>query len=86
VIAVSGEPPSRWTLITQAIRAKVREFAAAAARVTARIVDDVGRVAKRIGLPIAAPVLIAAAGLIGLMLLLRAVPSARGAVQERSAS
>jgi hypothetical protein len=86
VIAVSGKAPSRWTVITQAIGAKVRELAAAAARVTSRIVEDVGRVAKRIGLPIAAPALIGAAGLFGLILLLRAVPSARGAVEEWSAS
>jgi hypothetical protein len=84
LIAVSREAPSRWTLIAQAIGDKVREFAAATARVNARIVENVGRLAKRIGLPIAAPVLIATAGLIGLVLLLRAVPSARGAVQVRS--
>jgi hypothetical protein len=92
-IAVTSEAPSKASLLLESFRGSWHRLpdtlAAAAARITSGIGEAAGGIAKGVGLALVKPLLIAAGGVIGLVLLLRALRddrSDREAHHERSSS
>jgi hypothetical protein len=86
-VAVTDEAPSKWTLITESIGASVHKLpdtlTTAAARIASAFSDTLGAAARKAGLAIAKPLLIAAGGVIGFVVLLRVLREGRSERKPR---